>query len=91
MVFLEILRGRGHHCLYAALQLDDAGDIISNGAQKPHIMKVALEGSVKKRGVASYDLIERSIRVEGINPGIRARDELYRARRGEYLALKSGR
>ncbi|ODM21400.1 hypothetical protein SI65_02243 [Aspergillus cristatus] len=64
LVFLEILDGRGHQCLYAALQrhllrLDDAGNLEPNDVRKRHIMKVVLGESVRKRRVVSYELIER--------------------------------
>lgn len=50
-------------------------------------MKVTFGKPFRKRGVVSYELIERSIGVEGINPGVRAGNECYKARRKSIWLL----
>lgn len=91
---LEILDGRGHHCLYAALQkqlmrLNDAGKLEPSDVQKRYTVKVTFGESVRKGGVVSYELIERSIKIGGIVQGVRSDNECYKARRKEYLAFNS--
>lgn len=100
--FLKLLAAKPPTAMYNSdrdrlLRFEDAGEFVSGDIRERHIMNVTLKrdtnaGSIMKKGVVSFELLERKSKENRLPWSVKSSYEYYQARqKGEYLATNSNR